>query len=69
MATLGGLRESQGAANDAEIESLARFAVDEHNKKEVVFFFDHLLICMFSARVFVGLSALEIFKILGLCSE
>ncbi|XP_057520244.1 cysteine proteinase inhibitor 6 isoform X2 [Amaranthus tricolor] len=34
MATLGGLRESHGAANDAEIESLARFAVDEHNKKE-----------------------------------
>ncbi|KNA17069.1 hypothetical protein SOVF_083420 isoform A [Spinacia oleracea] len=34
MATLGGLRESQGASNDAEIESLARFAVDEHNKKE-----------------------------------
>lgn len=34
MASLGGLRESQGAANDAEIEGLARFAVDEHNKKE-----------------------------------
>lgn len=34
MATLGGLRESQGASNDAEIESLARFAVEEHNKKE-----------------------------------
>lgn len=37
MATLGGLRESHGASNDAEIESLARFAVDEHNKKEVFF--------------------------------
>jgi len=35
MATLGGLRESEGVANDAEIEGLARFAVDEHNKKEV----------------------------------
>ncbi|KAK9682143.1 hypothetical protein RND81_10G053200 [Saponaria officinalis] len=34
MATLGGLREFQGTANDAEIESLARFAVDEHNRKE-----------------------------------
>ncbi|XP_021762341.1 cysteine proteinase inhibitor 6-like [Chenopodium quinoa] len=34
MATLGGLRESQGVSNDAEIENLARFAVDEHNKKE-----------------------------------
>ncbi|KMT19196.1 hypothetical protein BVRB_1g015880 [Beta vulgaris subsp. vulgaris] len=35
MATLGGLREYQGASNYAEIESLARFAVEEHNKKQV----------------------------------
>jgi hypothetical protein len=39
MATLGGISESQGlggggAQNNVEIESLARFAVDEHNKKE-----------------------------------
>ena len=35
MATPGGLRESQGIQNSAEIEGLARFAVDEHNKKQV----------------------------------
>ncbi|KAH9621975.1 hypothetical protein KSS87_010213 [Heliosperma pusillum] len=34
MATLGGLRESQGTPNDVEIDSLARFAVDQHNKNE-----------------------------------
>jgi hypothetical protein len=37
MATLGGVHESQGGAsqNSAEVEGLARFAVEEHNKKEV----------------------------------
>ncbi|KAJ1377479.1 Proteinase inhibitor I25, cystatin, conserved site [Sesbania bispinosa] len=34
MAAPGGLRDSQGSQNSAEIESLARFAVDEHNKKQ-----------------------------------
>lgn len=34
MATLGGIRESQGTQNSLEIDNLARFAVDEHNKKE-----------------------------------
>jgi hypothetical protein len=34
MATLGGLRDSQGSQNSLEIDSLARFAVDEHNKKQ-----------------------------------
>lgn len=34
MATLGGIRESQCAQNSAETEALARFAVDDHNKKE-----------------------------------
>ncbi|WOL00625.1 cysteine proteinase inhibitor 12-like [Canna indica] len=34
MATLGGVRESEGSQNSVEIEDLARFAVDEHNKKE-----------------------------------
>ncbi|CAL1377025.1 unnamed protein product [Linum trigynum] len=33
--TLGGVRDSPaGSANSAEIEGLARFAVDEHNKKQ-----------------------------------
>lgn len=31
---LGGVTESQGSENSAEIEDLARFAVQEHNKKE-----------------------------------
>ncbi|KAF6149421.1 hypothetical protein GIB67_016959 [Kingdonia uniflora] len=33
-AVVGGVRESQGVENSVEIESLARFAVEEHNKNE-----------------------------------
>ncbi|XP_022957234.1 cysteine proteinase inhibitor 12-like [Cucurbita moschata] len=32
--TLGGVHDSQGASNSADFDELARFAVDEHNKKE-----------------------------------
>ncbi|CAH9116798.1 unnamed protein product [Cuscuta epithymum] len=32
--TLGGVKDSGSAANSVEIESLGRFAVEEHNKKE-----------------------------------
>ncbi|EOY19584.1 hypothetical protein QUC31_006040 [Theobroma cacao] len=32
--TLGGVHPSHGSQNSAELENLARFAVDEHNKKE-----------------------------------
>lgn len=40
MATLGGIRDSPaGSENSLEIDTLARFAVDEHNKKEVSVFF------------------------------
>nr|AJD79052.1 CPI-1 [Morus alba var. atropurpurea] len=34
MATLGGVRQSRGCENSADVEDLARFAVQEHNKKE-----------------------------------
>ncbi|XAR48315.1 hypothetical protein NMG60_11031086 [Bertholletia excelsa] len=34
MKTLGGIRDCKGIQNSAEIESIARFAVEEHNKKE-----------------------------------
>ncbi|MED6132596.1 hypothetical protein PIB30_020423 [Stylosanthes scabra] len=34
MATLGGLRDSQGSQNSLDTDALARFAVDEHNKKQ-----------------------------------
>ncbi|KAK9059073.1 hypothetical protein SSX86_021692 [Deinandra increscens subsp. villosa] len=34
MATLGGISESKGVENSLEIDSLAQFAVDEHNKKQ-----------------------------------
>ncbi|KAK4756006.1 hypothetical protein SAY87_009763 [Trapa incisa] len=34
MATLGGVREPRGAENSVVVEDLARFAVQEHNKKE-----------------------------------
>lgn len=38
MATVGGIHDSDGSQNALEIENLARFAVDEHNKKQVLFF-------------------------------
>jgi hypothetical protein len=38
MATTGGIKEVGGSANSLEIESLARFAVDDYNKKQVRFF-------------------------------
>lgn len=34
MATLGGVHDSQATANSVEIDGIARFAVEEHNKKE-----------------------------------
>ncbi|XP_076913147.1 cysteine proteinase inhibitor A-like [Bidens hawaiensis] len=34
MATLGGVSEPKVAQNSLEIDSLAQFAVDEHNKKQ-----------------------------------
>ncbi|KAJ6428188.1 hypothetical protein OIU84_023578 [Salix udensis] len=34
MATLGGVHDSEASQNNVEIDSLARFAVEEHNKKE-----------------------------------
>lgn len=33
--TLGGVHDSQGASNSTDVDELARFAVEEHNKKEV----------------------------------
>ncbi|KAL1199159.1 Cysteine proteinase inhibitor 1 [Cardamine amara subsp. amara] len=33
---VGGIRDIDANANDLQVESLARFAVDEHNKKENV---------------------------------
>lgn len=35
MATLGGISESKGAENSLEIESLAKFAVEDYDKKQV----------------------------------
>lgn len=32
---LGGFRDVQASCNSAEIDSFARFAIQEHNKKEV----------------------------------
>ncbi|KAD5960413.1 hypothetical protein E3N88_11885 [Mikania micrantha] len=34
MATLGGISNPKEAQNSLEIDKLAQFAVDEHNKKE-----------------------------------
>ncbi|CAK7331857.1 unnamed protein product [Dovyalis caffra] len=33
MATTGGIKEVEGSANSLEIDALARFAVDDYNKK------------------------------------
>ena len=35
MAALGGNRDVTGSQNSVEIDALARFAVEEHNKKQV----------------------------------
>lgn len=37
MANVGGIKEVSGNQNSVEIDDLARFAVAEHNKKEVRF--------------------------------
>jgi hypothetical protein len=37
MAALGGVRDVAGAENDVQTVELARFALDEHNKKSVSF--------------------------------
>ncbi|XP_071706633.1 cysteine proteinase inhibitor A-like [Rutidosis leptorrhynchoides] len=34
MATVGGINESKGVQNSLEMDALAQFAVDEHNKKQ-----------------------------------
>ncbi|XP_073027577.1 uncharacterized protein [Primulina eburnea] len=34
MAATGNVRECEGSQNSIEIEDLARFAVEEHNKKQ-----------------------------------
>nr|AAF72202.1 cysteine protease inhibitor [Manihot esculenta] len=34
MATLGGIKEVEESANSVEIDNLARFAVDDYNKKQ-----------------------------------
>ena len=39
MAALGGFTDITGAQNSIDIENLARFAVDEHNKKEVLYYY------------------------------
>ena len=39
MSTVGGISTVEGSQNSATIDGLARFAVEEHNKKEVNFLF------------------------------
>nr|CAD21441.1 putative cysteine proteinase inhibitor [Rumex obtusifolius] len=34
MATIGGIKQVEGSANSLEVESLAKFAVEDHNKKQ-----------------------------------
>lgn len=43
MATLGGVSEVAGTPNSLEIDSLARYAVEQHNAKHVSFFSHQLL--------------------------
>ena len=35
MATCGGVRDMEGSQNNLQIDNLARFAVEDHNKKQV----------------------------------
>jgi hypothetical protein len=44
MTTLcGGIHDSHSSQNSAEIESLARFAVDQHNTKQVSYSFSSII--------------------------
>jgi len=47
MATLGGVRDVSGNQNSLAIDGLARFAVEEHNKKQVSFLFLFLFLWLF----------------------
>lgn len=44
MATVGGIKEVPSNENSIEVDELARFAVDEHNKKEVWFSFSYSIL-------------------------
>lgn len=57
MAALGGAHEPRGAENSVEVEGLGRFAVDEHNSKEVILrmpLFAASAICREFLVLFVG---------------
>jgi hypothetical protein len=46
MTTLGGARDVPESQNSLAIDGLARFAVEEHNKKQVSFsFFSNQFLC------------------------
>lgn len=54
MATLGGIKDSSASSeNSLELDSLARFAVDEHNKKEVLLFIliHTVSLCLYMCRL------------------
>lgn len=60
MALLGGVRDVPANQNSGEVESLGRFAVDEHNKKEVpnlspssIFHLFFVSTCVFYAIIFM----------------
>ena len=66
---LGGVHDCKGSQNSAEIDSLARFAVQEHNKKAVISlsffsFFFHFF--MLSVLMGVSLSGFRYFWFLFL---
>lgn len=51
MATLGGASHVEGSANSLEMENLARFAVDEHKKKEVLSHLFSFVLFFFGLRL------------------
>ncbi len=53
MARVGGVSEIKGNQNSLEIDGLARYAVDEHNKKEVFLILFLFLFFLFYILTFV----------------
>ncbi|MFS7924611.1 hypothetical protein Hanom_Chr03g00274701 [Helianthus anomalus] len=66
MSVVGGISESKGVENSLEIDELARFAVDEHNKKQVSYLF--ILRSMLSSIRLINSSSLNVYMFEVVCS-
>lgn len=74
MNLLGGVRDCGGIQNSAEIESIARFAVQEHNKNQVflcfIYFFNLYwsVVCLVVEKIQEGNRNIFYFLFFGFCS-